>query len=141
VFATSTGTHYLPNNVARGYRDLIAELQDEQKRLKQTPIRSLPLHAARHTFASQAFAEMMDASWVSRRLGYHSVAFTLDTYAHLLPGRRDFAAGDFGDSPRSEVTSGHNEVTRSQGKAKRGGGTLHELIGPGRPRKRRRRAQ
>jgi len=125
VFATSTGTHYLPNNVARGYRELLAELQREQERLRQTPIRSLPLHAARHTFASQAFAEMMDPSWVSRQLGHHSVAFTLDTYVHLLPGRRDFAAVEFGDSSRHADTPGHNPDTRTQNKGKRGAGTLH----------------
>ena len=121
VFATSAGTHYLPNNVARGYRQLLAVLQDEQKRLKQTPIRRLPFHAARHAFASQAFAQMMDPSWVSRQFGHHSVAFTLDTYVHLLPGRRDFAAVDFG----GHGTSGHNEVTRSQIRAKDDDRSLH----------------
>jgi integrase len=111
--------------VARGYRQLIAELQDEQKRLKQTPIRPLPLHAARHTFASQAFAEMMDPSWVSRQLGHHSVAFTLDTYVHLLPGRRDFAAVEFGDSSHRPDTPGHKSDTGTQNRAKRDPETLH----------------
>ena len=64
---------------------------------------------------------MMDPSWVSRQLGHHSVAFTLDTYVHLLPGRRDFAAVDFGGLG----ASGHNEATRSQDKAKRDDRTLH----------------
>jgi integrase len=125
VFATGAGTHYLPNNVARGYRQLLAELQDEQKQLKQTPIRQLPFHAARHTFASQAFAEMMDPSWVSRQLGHHSVAFTLDTYVHLLPGRRDFAAVEFGDSSHRLDTPGHKPDTRAQNEAERDADALH----------------
>ena len=121
VFATSAGTHYLPNNVARGYRQLIEALRDEQLRLQKTPIRQLSIHTTRHTFASQAFAKMMDPSWVSRQLGHHSVAFTLDTYVHLLPGRRDFTAVDFGGLD----ASGHNEVTRPQIRAKDDDRTLH----------------
>jgi len=100
---------------------LLDALQAEQKRLEQAPIRRLNLHATRHTFASQAFAEMMDPSWVSRQLGHHNVAFTLDTYVHLLPGRRDFAAVDFGD----QGASGHNEVTRSQIRARDDDRTVH----------------
>ena len=60
VFATSTGNYYLPSNVNRGYHQLLDALQAEQKRLEQTTIRRLKLHATRHTFASQAFAQMMD---------------------------------------------------------------------------------
>jgi integrase len=100
---------------------LLAELQEEQKQLRQTPIRRLPFHAARHTFASQAFAKLMDPSWVSRQLGHHSVAFTLDTYVHLLPGRRDFAAVDFGEG----VASGCNEVTGLQKRSRDDDRSLH----------------
>lgn len=60
----------------------------------------------------------MDAGWVSRQLGHHSVAFTLDTYLHLLPGRRDFAAVEFGDSS-------HHPDTRTQNRAKRDPEILH----------------
>jgi integrase len=111
--------------VARGYRELLAELQDAQKRLKQTPVRQLPLHAARHTFVSQAFARSMDPGWVSRQFGHHSVAFTLDTYVHLLPGRRDFAAVEFGDTSRRVGASGHNSGTRTQNTCKARHRTLH----------------
>ena len=34
---------------------------------------------------------------VSERLGHHSVAFTLDTYAHVLPGMQAEAAEDLAD--------------------------------------------
>ena len=114
VFATSSGNFYLPGNVGRAYRQLIAALRSEQERLKQTPIRKLPFHASRHTFASIAFEAMMDPGWVSRQLGHHSVAFTLDTYVHLMPARRDFAAVEFGGSPQGQHTSAHNQRTGSQ---------------------------
>ena len=34
---------------------------------------------------------------VSERLGHSSVAFTLDTYAHVMPGMQPEAAQRFGD--------------------------------------------
>jgi integrase len=34
---------------------------------------------------------------VSERLGHSSVAFTLDTYAHVMPGMQPEAAARFGD--------------------------------------------
>ncbi len=70
VFATSTGTHYLPNNVARGYRQLLANV-------------------------------------------------------HLLPGRRDFAAVEFGDSSHHPDTLGHKSDTRTQNRARRDPEILH----------------
>jgi hypothetical protein len=61
------------------------------------------------------------ALWVVYLLGHHSAAFTLDTYVHLLPGRRDFAAVDFGEG----AASGHNEVTRPQIRARDDDRSLH----------------
>ena len=43
-------------------------------------------HELRHTFASLHFARGTNIVRVSRLLGHHSPAFTLDTYAHLIPG-------------------------------------------------------
>jgi integrase len=121
VFATSKGTHHHPSNVNRAYYAVIAALQEEQARLKKTPIQRLKLHATRHTFASLAFADYMDPNWVSRQLGHHSTAFTLDTYVHLLSRSRSLSAVEFGVA----ATSGHNEVTRSPDGAKKGNPRLH----------------
>ena len=41
-------------------------------------------HALRHTFASRAMEQGMDAKTLSTILGHYSVSFTLDTYAHVL---------------------------------------------------------
>ncbi len=43
-------------------------------------------HTFRHTCATLLFAEGRNAVQVQRWLGYHSPAFTLATYVHLLDG-------------------------------------------------------
>jgi len=44
-----------------------------------------PLRDLRHTSASLLLAATVNARLISARLGHSTVAFTLDTYAHLLP--------------------------------------------------------
>lgn len=41
-------------------------------------------HALRHTFASRAMEQKMDAKTLSVILGHASVSFTSDTYTHVL---------------------------------------------------------
>ncbi|MCW3004154.1 MAG: tyrosine-type recombinase/integrase [Conexibacter sp.] len=43
-------------------------------------------HTLRHTFASVQLARGVNVVALSRVLGHHSAAFTLDTYVHLLEG-------------------------------------------------------
>jgi hypothetical protein len=43
-------------------------------------------HTLRHTFASLQLAVGANVVQLSRALGHHSAAFTLDVYAHLLDG-------------------------------------------------------
>lgn len=47
-------------------------------------LRHFTFHALRHTFASKAMEQGMDAKTLSVLLGHYSVAFTMDTYAHVL---------------------------------------------------------
>ena len=44
------------------------------------------LHDLRHSFASMLLASGVNVKVVSEALGHASSSFTLDTYAHLLPG-------------------------------------------------------
>ena len=46
---------------------------------------NLTFHSLRHTHATQLLAAGVDAKAVSARLGHSSVAFTLQTYVHVLP--------------------------------------------------------
>ncbi|MFU8842139.1 MAG: tyrosine-type recombinase/integrase, partial [Nitriliruptoraceae bacterium] len=52
-------------------------------------------HDLRHTHASLAAG--VNPKVVSERLGHSSVAFTLDTYAHVMPGMQPDAAQMFID--------------------------------------------
>jgi integrase len=52
----------------------------------------LRFHDLRHTHASLLLQAGENAKVVSERLGHASVAFTLDTYGHLLPGMEAGAA-------------------------------------------------
>ena len=46
---------------------------------------TITFHSLRHTHATQLLASGVDAKTVSKRLGHSSVAFTLQTYVHVLP--------------------------------------------------------
>jgi len=47
----------------------------------------------RHSYASAALAAGIPAKVVSERLGHASIAITMDTYSHVLPGLDAEAAG------------------------------------------------
>ena len=48
-------------------------------------VRPLRLHDARHTWASHAIAAGKNIRWISDQIGHADPAFTLQTYAHLMP--------------------------------------------------------
>jgi integrase len=51
----------------------------------------------RHTHATLLLQAGVHPKIVSERLGHHSVAFTLDTYAHVLPGMQAAAVRQLAD--------------------------------------------
>ena len=52
--------------------------------LDKCNIEGITFHALRHTFATDAMEKGMDKKVLSEILGHSSVAFTLDTYAHVV---------------------------------------------------------
>ncbi|MDA0597461.1 MAG: tyrosine-type recombinase/integrase [Chloroflexi bacterium] len=52
----------------------------------------MTLHSPRHTHASLLIEQGTHVKVLSERLGHASVAFTMDTYAHLLRGLQQQAA-------------------------------------------------
>jgi integrase len=58
------------------------------------------LHDLRHSYATVALAADIPAKVVSERLGHATIAITMDTYSHVLPGLdescRDRGAADPG---------------------------------------------
>lgn len=63
--------------------------------VKRAPVPSIRLHDLRHTHASLLLAAGVNPKVVSERLGHSSVSFTLDTYAHVMPGMQPEAAALF----------------------------------------------
>jgi hypothetical protein len=51
------------------------------------------LHDVRHSYATAALAAGIPAKVVSERLGHATIAITMDTYSHVLPGLDELAAG------------------------------------------------
>lgn len=68
---------------------------ERHARLAGLPV--IRVHDLRHTHASLLLAASVNPKVVSERLGHHSVAFTLDVYAHVIPGMQAEAAGRLAD--------------------------------------------
>jgi integrase len=68
-----------------------------RRRVAAIGIRPIRLHDLRHTHATLLLQSGVNAKIVSERLGHHSVAFTLDTYAHVMPGMQAAAVRQLSD--------------------------------------------
>ena len=60
--------------------------------VRGTDIGHVRLHDLRHGHASTLLAEGVHPKVVSERLGHSTIALTLDTYSHVLPGIQEEAA-------------------------------------------------
>jgi integrase len=49
-------------------------------------LRSVPLHALRHTYASLLLQAGEPIAYVQRQLGHSSIQVTVDRYGHFIPG-------------------------------------------------------
>jgi integrase len=66
-----------------------------ERAVKRAGVPPIRLHDVRHTHATLLLAAGVNPKVVSERLGESSVAFTLDTYAHVMPGMQPEAAEQF----------------------------------------------
>lgn len=82
VFTTETGRPMRPDSITQAFGRLVGE----------TPLPRIRLHDLRHTHASHLLMAGVNVKVVSERLGHASVSFTLDTYAHVMPGQQAEAA-------------------------------------------------
>jgi integrase len=81
VFRTPSGQPINADNLAKSFKSV----------LKQAGLPRLRLYDLRHTAATIALAVGVMPKVVSEQLGHASTAFTLDTYAHVLPHMQDEA--------------------------------------------------
>ena len=82
-----TGRLYGPDCIGRLHKPL----------LKKTGItENIPFHGLRHTFATLAIQQGVDAKTVSSILGHYSAGFTLDTYTHVTGEMQKEAAQRMG---------------------------------------------
>jgi integrase len=68
-----------------------------RRRIARAALRPIRLHDLRHTHATLLLQADVNVKIVSERLGHHSVAFTLDTYAHVMPGMQAAAVRQLSD--------------------------------------------
>jgi integrase len=80
VFATEAGTPINPSNLRQ---HSFAPL------LKRAGLPHVRLHYLRHTCATLLLGKGVHPKFVQELLGHASVAITLDTYSHAVPGMGD----------------------------------------------------
>ena len=85
VFGHPDGTPRTPSTVTQQFRRIAS----------RAGFSGVRLHDLRHTHASLMLQQGTDMKTISTRLGHSSVAFTMDTYAHLLPGMQKEAMEKF----------------------------------------------
>ena len=60
-------------------------------------------HKLRHSHASLMLKAGVKPKEISERLGHSTIALTMDTYSHLLPGMGEAAAQAFERLPKDEL--------------------------------------
>lgn len=91
VFAGEGGSFISPSNLRqRSFAPLLACAGSEDQKIT--------FHDLRHTCASLLFQKNIHPKFVQELLGHASVAITLDTYSHMLPGMGGEAADAMGEA-------------------------------------------
>jgi len=85
VFSNPDGTPLRPNSITRRFKKLADSIG----------FNGVRLHDLRHTHATLMLQQGIHPKIVSERLGHSTVAITLDTYSHVLPGLQEAAAQRF----------------------------------------------
>ena len=85
VFCTLEGKPLRPNSVTRAWSMLAT----------RCGLKGIRLHDARHTHPSLMLKQGVHPKIVQERLGHATIAVTLDTYSHVIPGLQEAAAKGF----------------------------------------------
>ncbi len=83
VFTTDTGSPIIPSNLRR---------RSFAPLLKKANLPSIRFHDLRHTCATLLLMKGVHPKFVQELLGHATIAITLDTYSHVMPGMGDATA-------------------------------------------------
>ena len=88
LFTTSTGRAINPSNLRQ---------RSFARLLKEARLPHIRFHDLRHTCATLLLAQGTHPKYVQELLGHATIAITLDTYSHVMPGMGDQTARDMQD--------------------------------------------
>jgi len=88
VFSRVDGSPIDPDAVTHAFHRMV----------RATGLPNMRFHDLRHTHATLMLVQGVHPKIVSERLGHSSIAITLDTYSHVLPGIQDAMAQNFEDN-------------------------------------------
>jgi len=78
---------------------------------KRAGLRGVRFHDLRHTFASLMLLRGAKPKVISEALGHSSVAFTMDTYSHIMQGMQSEAMALLDEVLPPGENSGENKIT------------------------------
>jgi integrase len=85
VFADVEGNPIHPHAISQAFERIVA----------RAGVPKVRLHDVRHTHGTLLIKAGVPVKVVSERLGHGNLAFTIDTYQHVLPGMQTEAARTF----------------------------------------------
>jgi integrase len=99
VFCQYDGKPYQPDSISHVWLKIA----------RQTGLKGIRLHDARHTHASLMLKNGTHPKIVQERLGHASIKTTLDIYSHVAPGLQQAAASRFDDIVTGKVRDTKNQ--------------------------------
>lgn len=99
VFAHPDGTAWDPSTITHAFKNII----------RKAGLPRVRLHDLRHTHATLMLKAGVHPKIVQERLGHSTIATTIDTYSHVLPGLQEAAARAFDEQVK---TNGGKMVAR-----------------------------
>ena len=100
VFTWPDGRPLHPENIANWF----------EQHTRAAGLPRIRLHDVRHSYATAALKAGISAKVISERLGHASVAFTLQTYSHVIPGMDKDAAATVADLILTSTQKGSGTV-------------------------------
>lgn len=85
IFSQADGSPLQPDSITQAFTRLARSIG----------LHGVRFHDLRHTHATLMLRQGVHPKIVSERLGYSTVAITLDTYSHVLPGLQEAVAQRF----------------------------------------------